>query len=222
MRVPINVTMTAPSSWRRVAIVGAPGTGKSWLSRALTEVLRARGNTVHEGALSVAAPMRQAPLHSGKTWLISDNPPLGGTVPAAAPAARMSPERMPVHTALPCGGHDLTLVMGLDVPSGETGASGLDAQVRARIDTDLRQTLLDAGQDFRVIYGQGLTRLNQALVALGLPAQDKATWPERASLQFALNAGRTPWSCEKCSDPDCEHRLFSRLLRQRPSDTGQS
>ena len=218
MRVP----MTVPSFWQRVAIMGAPGTGKSWLTHALTEVLRARGDTVHQEALSVAAPTRQDPLHNGKIWLISDNPPLGGTVPAAAPAARMSPERMPLHTALHGGGHDLALVMGLDVPSGESGASEVDAQVRARIDTDLRQTLLDTGQDFRVIYGQGLARLNQALIALGLPAQDKATWPERASLQFALNAGRTPWSCEKCSDPDCEHRLFSRLLRQRPSDTGQS
>ena len=218
----MTVSMSRPSSWQRVAIVGAPGTGKSWLTHALTQVLRARGDTVHQEALSVAAPTRPDPLHSGKTWLISDNPPLESAMPHAAPAARMPPERMPLHTAVHCGGHDLALVMGLDLPLGETGASGVDALVRARIDTDLRQTLLDAGQDFRVIYGQGLTRLNQALIALGLPAQDEVTWPERTSLQFALNAGRTPWSCEKSSDPDCEHRLFSRLLRQRPSDTGKS
>ena len=32
---------------RRIAIVGAESTGKSWLTQSLTEVLRMRGQTVH-------------------------------------------------------------------------------------------------------------------------------------------------------------------------------
>jgi hypothetical protein len=83
------------------------------------------------------------------------------------------------------------------------------------IDGLLREALTRSALDFRVIYGQGLTRLNNALLALGLDAEDEAAWQRRESAQFALNEGRTPWLCEKCSDPDCEHRLFTGLL-QRP------
>jgi hypothetical protein len=66
-----------------------------------------------------------------------------------------------------------------------------------------------------VIYGQGLARLNNALLAMGLPPENEADWQRRELAQFALNEGRTPWLCEKCSDPDCEHRLFTGLLKPR-------
>jgi len=67
-----------------------------------------------------------------------------------------------------------------------------------------------------VIYGAGPSRLANALLALGLPAPDARAQQTREQAQFDLNRGRTPWSCEKCSDPDCEHKLFTGLLRQHP------
>ena len=212
--------MSTVSAWRCVAIMGAPGTGKSWLTRALSEVLRARGDTVHEGP--PAPPTVSGPTvpNTNTVWLIADNPDgLHGQAPAASPAcAQLEHKQALTPTRWP--GHALTLVMGLDLPMDEPDASGLEAHRRASLDQRLRQGLLDSGQDFRVIHGLGLDRLNQALMALGLPAQDAATWAERESAQFALNAGRTPWLCEKCSDPECEHRLFTRLLSQRPSSKG--
>ena len=60
---------------------------------------------------------------------------------------------------------------------------------------------------FQTVYGQGEARLLQALQAiatrLGRPlvADDPV-----------LRQGRGRWVCDSCSDPDCEHRLFSQLL----------
>ena len=61
-----------------------------------------------------------------------------------------------------------------------------------------------------------MQRLNHALLALGWPPENTDAMTGREDLQYALNAGRTPWRCEKCSDPDCEHRMFTGLLQQPP------
>ena len=104
-------------------------------------------------------------------------------------------------------GHDLVLLLGL--PSGTTSTEARATQSAA--DNALRARLQALGLPFRVVYGEGLEQLNNALLALGLTA-DAAAQLEREVAQFDLNRGRTPWSCEKCSDPDCEHRLFTGLL----------
>ena len=79
------------------------------------------------------------------------------------------------------------------------------------IDSVLRTQLQRLGLPFRVVYGQGSEQFNNALLALGL-SPSKTYQAQREEAQFDLNRGRTPWSCEKCSDPDCEHRLFTGLL----------
>ena len=109
---------------------------------------------------------------------------------------------------------DLTLVTGLDLPWVADGLQRDGPHVRAPIDAMVRQSLMQAQVNFHVVYGQGLARLNNALLAMGVATEDEATWLRRESAQFALNEGRTPWLCEKCSDPDCEHRLFTGLLRK--------
>ncbi len=105
-------------------------------------------------------------------------------------------------------GHGLVLLMGLS-------ASALSPEVHAaqrQADTALRAQLQALNLPFQVVYGEGSERLNNALLALGLTT-DEAAQVQRAAAQFDLNRGRTPWSCEKCSDPDCEHRLFTGLLK---------
>ncbi|MBS0341845.1 MAG: hypothetical protein JSS56_15085 [Proteobacteria bacterium] len=75
---------------------------------------------------------------------------------------------------------------------------------------------MQAGIGFSVLYGDAQARVDGAwrLIAplLGLaPSQD-------------LRAGSTSrwsWSCDKCSDPACEHRLFQDLLQGR-QDAGRS
>lgn len=98
---------------------------------------------------------------------------------------------------------DALLLMGLDLPS----AAGHEAD-----DARLRAQLQSAGLAFHVVYGQGPQRLHGALRALEaagvLPAGSAPRLPERE---------RRDWlaACEKCSDPDCEHRLFTRLREAR-------
>lgn len=105
---------------------------------------------------------------------------------------------------------DLTLLMGLDLPWVADGLFRDSAAVRQATDAVLRRELQGAGIPFQTVYGQGEARLQQALRSIGhalgetLVASDPA-WPQ----------GRRPWNCEKCSDPDCEHRLFTQLIAQQ-------
>jgi len=218
------------STLRRIAIVGAESTGKSWLARALADVLRARGETVcwvqehlrhwceREGRTplaheqpSIALAQAKAVLAIPSGTVIADTTPLVTAVYSHQLFADESLYPMALaHQRL----YDMTLVTGLDI-RWEAQWLRDSPEGRLPIDGLLREALTRSALDFRVIYGQGLTRLNNALLALGLDAEDEAAWQRRESAQFALNEGRTPWLCEKCSDPDCEHRLFTGLL-QRP------
>ena len=216
---------------RRIAIVGAESTGKSWLVQALAEVLRARGQTVHtvpealrlwcerEGRTpqaheqaAIAHAQAEAVLGHTAGTVLADTTPLMTAVYSEHffGDARLSADAL-AHQRL----YSHTLLTGLDLdwqPEWlREGPAG-----RQPVDRLLRERLQGAGLDFRVVYGQGLARLNHALLALGEPAEDEATWQARVSAQFALNAGRTPWRCENCSDPDCEHRLFTGLLARGP------
>ena len=53
------------------------------------------------------------------------------------------------------------------------------------------------------------------MLALGLPGEDEAARSTRENAQFAINEGRTVWQCNECSDPECEHKLFTGLLAKR-------
>jgi HTH-type transcriptional regulator, transcriptional repressor of NAD biosynthesis genes len=102
---------------------------------------------------------------------------------------------------------DLTLLMGLDLPWVSDGFFRDSAAIRDATDVVLRRELQLAGIAFQTIYGRGPARLEQALRILGrVLVRDLGTsnpdWP----------TGRRPWTCETCSDPDCEHRLFTALL----------
>lgn len=103
--------------------------------------------------------------------------------------------------------YDLTLLMGLDLPWVPDGLFRDSPAVREATDTLLRRELRTASVAFQTVYGQGEARLRQALQAiatrLGRPlvADDPV-----------LRQGRGRWVCDSCSDPDCEHRLFSQLL----------
>ncbi|MGE0349960.1 hypothetical protein [Hydrogenophaga sp.] len=94
--------------------------------------------------------------------------------------------------------YDLTLLLAPN-PSDPPAGEATDAQ--------LRIDLLQAGVAFQVVHGQDAVRVQQALRTVGtllgrpLVARDPA-----------LANGLRPWSCENCSDPECEHRLFTGLL----------
>jgi hypothetical protein len=76
-----------------------------------------------------------------------------------------------------------------------------------------RLHLVAQGQAFQLLFSQGHRLEQEALAAL-------CNWfpqaPGLQALRMALrqsNPGaRARWNCEKCSDPDCELRLFQGLI----------
>ena len=109
--------------------------------------------------------------------------------------------------------YSLTLLMGLDLPWVPDGLFRDGPAVRAATDDVLRRELQAAGIPFQTLYGPLELRLQQALRATGTALQRPLTPEDPAWAQ-----GRRPWNCEKCSDPDCEHRLFTQLLQQRSTN----
>ena len=172
----------------KVALLGAAGTGKTSLAR----------------ALALAKPPAES------DWLISDESPLQHLLQArtstnASPdlTAGLKLDTTEWLQALEAQrGFDHTLLLALDVVPAN--ANSADAAQRLRMDTLLRQTLVQAQIPFQVIYGLGEERLAQALSAL-----------KRSPA--VREAQRKPWvwACDKCSDPACEHRLLSDLLAGR-------
>jgi hypothetical protein len=96
--------------------------------------------------------------------------------------------------------NDWVLLCGLDLEA----PSSVDLQIDQRI----RQTLTDTGIAYQVVYGQGVQRLDNALFCIGRQAPDWAKQLERPEPP-------TRWSgpCETCGDGDCEHRLFTSLVK---------
>ncbi|UUZ63973.1 hypothetical protein LP417_00980 [Polaromonas sp. P1-6] len=152
----------------KIALVGAPNTGKSQLAAALTR------------ALEVSA------------WHAV-------VVIAEAPALLAELVR-----------YDLTLLMGL-----ETLAKSPElARQQQAADQSIRAALTLSGVPYRVIYGQQQERLDQALREFErlLPAAEHRTPQNNGP---GSKAKAWVWACDKCSDPQCEHRLLSDLLAQR-------
>lgn len=222
---------------RRIAILGAESTGKSWLVQALAgaigsqnasnlsnqtvctvdEVLRTwcdrEGRTpqAHE-QLNIAQQQARAVTQAQTDWVIADTTPLMTAVYSHWLFNDISLYPMALaHHAL----YEHTLITGLDLPWVADGLQRDGPQTRSPIDSLLRQSLDRAGMTYRVVYGQGAQRLNNALLALGLNGEDSTTQQIREQNQFAINQGRTVWQCNECSDPDCEHKLFTGLLAKR-------
>lgn len=87
--------------------------------------------------------------------------------------------------------------------------------------TDPAQTLLmqarlhlvAQGQAFQLLFSQGHRREQEALAALcNWFPQAPGLQALRTALRQANPGARARWNCEKCSDPDCELRLFQGLI----------
>jgi nicotinamide riboside kinase len=219
------------SGVKRIAILGAESTGKSWLTNALAGVMQERGHSVctvdealrswceREGRtplaheqIDIAQTQAQAVMRIAQGVVIADTTPLMTAVYSHLLFADESLYPMALaHQAL----FDQTLVTGLDLPWVADGMQRDGPHVRGPVDTLLRQALEHSGIAYRVVYGQGHQRLNNALLALGMAGEDEAERTTRDKAQYAINEGRTAWQCNDCSDPECEHKLFSGLLAKR-------
>jgi nicotinamide riboside kinase len=102
--------------------------------------------------------------------------------------------------------YDLTLVTGLDLPWVADGLQRQGPQGREEVDALVRKALADAGVNYRVVYGQGQDRPANALAAV-----------DAAAPASVPSARQWQWVCDKCSDPQCELRLFTRAMRAAPT-----
>ena len=112
--------------------------------------------------------------------------------------------------------YDLTLVTGLDLPWVADGLQRDGPHVREPVDALIRTALARGKIDYQVVYGAGKLRLANALrcIETFTQARQAATSSTGSSTATAEDARqiRQAWVCERCSDPECEHRLFTSLL----------
>ncbi|MES2583811.1 MAG: hypothetical protein V4627_13910 [Pseudomonadota bacterium] len=99
--------------------------------------------------------------------------------------------------------YDLTLLMGLDLPRH---CAQPDPDV-LRSDAHLRHTLGSQAIAYAVVYGKAQARTECALQAIRYHHKRSAKRPPSAA------ASGWHWNCETCSDAECEHRLFSALVK---------
>ena len=212
-------SLVAKSGSLRIALLGAESTGKTTLSRELGEVLRARGRSVavvpevlrewcaREGR--VPRPHEQLPIAQEQERRVDD---------AAASHEIVIADTTAVMTAIYSAmlfddgelyqfalerqrSYDVTLVTGLDIEWEADGRFRDGPHVREPVDALVRDALAKAQVPYRTVYGHGEERVRNALAAID------AAWDERSALAWARG-----WKgvCEKCGDPECEHRLFKR------------
>jgi nicotinamide riboside kinase len=224
----------------RIALLGAESTGKTSLSLAMSQALSAHGQKVltvteklrewcnqhgrtpqaHEQA-HIAASQCEAIFSITEGWVIADTTALM----TAVYSDYIFQDKSLYDFALQYQSQfDATLLMGLDVAWVADGLQRDGKHVREPVDNLLRQAMSQANIDFKVVYGQGQARVNAAMMALqdSLPPELKSllaslalsdTQLQRENNQFGLNQGRTVLRCDLCSDADCEHKLFSDLLK---------
>ena len=227
----------------RVALLGAESTGKTSLSQHITKALLAQGQmavyvpevlrewcqmngrtpALHEQR-QIAQQQAERIFSIREGWVIADTTPLMTAVYSdyVFNDPSLYDEALELQAQF-----DLTLVMGLDVAWVPDGLQRDGEHVRQPVDSLIRQAMAKRQLPFKVIYGQDQARLNAALLAisqgianLNEPLDLKFSAPglqltqaQREVSQYGLNQGKTVWRCDLCSDSECEHRLFSDLLK---------
>lgn len=118
-------------------------------------------------------------------------------------------------------GYDITLLTGLDLPWMADGLQRDGPHTQEATDSRLRTVLGRASLGYQVVYGTGAARLENALQAIGaINSEARYARSTRATALLSSKNQENPaktaiwtWPCDKCSDPDCEHRLFTRLTQ---------
>ncbi|MEJ8839135.1 AAA family ATPase [Ramlibacter sp. AN1133] len=216
---------------RRIALLGAASTGKTTLATDLAAHLRERGLA----AVVVPEVLREWCAREGRApgpgeQLAIAREQERRVDDAAATAAVVIADSTALAIAIHAGmrfedgalhrfaserqrGYDATLLTGLDLAWQPDGLQR-DAASRERADALLRDHLQHAGVAYQVVYGHGPQRLRSALQALAAAGLLPPALRQGAGAGEAGGAGWV-WACDKCSDPACEHRLFTRLKNAR-------
>jgi len=212
-----------------IALLGAESTGKTELARALVQRLQERGIA----ATLVAEYLREWCEREGRTPRPDEQRAIADEQTRRIDAAAASGVVVADTTALMTAVYSeqlfgdtslyagalaaqrrcaITLLTALDIPWVADALRDGD-HAREPTDTLVRAALSGAGLSFAVVHGTGGERLANAWNAINSIAGNEG----QARARGRGDAKPTSWSwpCEKCSDPECEHRLFSDLLGRR-------
>ena len=108
--------------------------------------------------------------------------------------------------------YDVTLLTGLDLPWVADGLQRDGPHVREPVDALIRAALARGKINYQVVYGGGDARFENALKCITLATATRNPTTRPASEAARASKPNQNWVCERCSDPDCEHRLFTSLL----------
>ena len=108
--------------------------------------------------------------------------------------------------------YDVTLLTGLDLPWVADGLQRDGPHVREPVDALIRAALARGKINYQVVYGGGDARFESALKCIALATATHIATTRPASAAASTSKPNQNWVCERCSDPDCEHRLFTSLL----------
>jgi nicotinamide riboside kinase len=202
----------------KVALLGAESTGKSTLARALAAHFTSLGRK----AEAVPEALRDWCQANGRTPRPEEQMGIAqeqerrvdeACARAQVVIADTTAIMVAIYSAILFEDHGLlrfaverqrqyavTLVTGLDIPWVADGLQRDGPHVQGPVDALVRALLDKHGIAYRVVYGTGDERLRNALAAVD------------ASLAPPSSVRDWVWQCDKCSDPDCEHRLFARLI----------
>lgn len=209
----------------KIALLGAESTGKSALTMALCTRLQQSGLTVHRVDeylrewcdVHQRTPRQDEQVHIVETQIarvlaapqhsvvVADTTPLMTAVYSQLLFNDRSLDALALqHQTL----YDVTLLTGMDLPWVSDGLQRDGPHVREPVDAAVRHMLGVAGLPYQVVYGTGEQRLENALYCIGRQAPSWAKQLERREPP-------TRWSgpCETCGDGDCEHRLFTSLVK---------
>ncbi|RZL95188.1 MAG: ATPase [Variovorax sp.] len=205
-----------------IAVLGAESTGKTELARALAARLQRRG----VATTLVGEYLREWCEREGRTPRPDEQPAIAAEqtrrIAVAASSGVVVADTTALMTAVYSDmlfadrslhadalaaqrGYAITLLTALDLPWVADGLQRDGPHVREPVDARVRAALVEGGMAFSVVHGAGEQRLASAWNAIHAMSTRESTEPG--------NGWR--WSCEKCSDPECEHRMFSGLVARR-------
>jgi nicotinamide riboside kinase len=212
-----------------IAVLGAESTGKTELARAIARRLQERGTPTtlvgeylrewceREGR--TPRPDEQQAIADEQTRRIGVAAATGVVVAdttalmTAVYSEQLFGERSLYADALAAQRrYAITLLTALDIPwTADDLRDGPHA--RQPTDTLVRAALAGAGLSYAVVHGTGGERLANAWNAINSIAGSESRARTRG--QAEAKPASWSWPCEKCSDPECEHRLFSDLIGRR-------
>lgn len=212
-----------------IALVGAESTGKTELARAIAQRLQERGTPT----TLVGEYLREWCEREGRTPRPDEQQAIADEQARRIEAAAASGVVVADTTALMTAVYSeqlfadttlygdalaaqrryaITLLTALDLPwVADDMRDGPHA--RQPTDTLLRAALAGAKLPFAVVHGTGGERLANAWNAINSIAGNEGR--PRSRNQSDAKPASWSWPCEKCSDPECEHKLFSDLIGRR-------